>query len=363
MDNYEQLYVTDRDVFEILLSSKQRLKQSALIDIAQDRSIFLSQKANREEVADYLSTLPHDYNDLSTLIERTEQAGRLEKTTYVELPSSVEIDDVKSALLEFEKELPATEKINVPVTGKSSLVANFEYDELDYSRTRLAQRQHKLAQIEVKVESGRTVIRMPANEKARGFVETITAKIGSLKKENLTAKQISLAELTEPSLRNQFFLKLMNGVASHKLQTVTAVKVATFDKAPKDDEFDDVVGEVTPELLAVVNNVALGGENVVMTDEFRQLAARGFFIVAVTWRSIQEEEPRDLIRFSVSFDDPVGGRGIKYAVRFAKRIDGDRFAASFKRLSEIRESSLFGSLEAAASQSLSELIAKKSSDE
>lgn len=355
MDTNEQLYVTDRDVFEILLSSKQRLTQSALIDLAQDRSIFVSQKITREELSDYLSTLPHDYNDLSTLIERTEQTGRLEKTTFLELPNTVSVDDVKAALLEFEKELPKGDNINVPVTGRTSLVANFEYDELDYSRTRLAQRQRKQAQIEVKVESGRTVIRMPANEKAKGFVETITSKIESLKKEKLPSKQISLSGLTEPAQRNEFFLKLINSVARHKLQTVTAVKVNTFNRTPKDDEFEDTVGEVNAELLAVVNNVALGGENVVLTDEFKQLTGRGFFIVALTWRAIQEDEPKDLIRFNVSFDDPVAGRGIKYAVRHAKRVDGDRFATSFKRLSDQRESAMFGALEAAANSALAEL--------
>lgn len=351
-ETLEQLYVTDRDIFELLISSKQRMTHQVILDLVQDRNIFCSDKATREDVADYISMLPHDHNDLATLIEKSEQNNRLEKTTFVAVSKDVEIEDIKSAIKLYGAELNGTDAVSIPITGKTTLTANFNYDELDYSKTRLTQRQKKQAQVEVVRDDNRTVIRMPATEKARRIVEIILAKVAAAKKSEVPVVELDLTELTLPAQRTAFFTTLITSIPRHQLQTVTSVKVATFERQSSDEDFDDEVDDIRQDITAIVNKAALGGENIIATPQFRQFTDSGFFIVSVVWQSVQEDEPKDLIRFSLSFDDPVGGRGIKYVVRHASRIDSDRFSGTFKRLSDIRESALFRQLEAAATQVL-----------
>ncbi len=354
----EQLFITDRDIFDLVMSSKQRLTLPVIRSLLRDRRIFCSRDANREDLANHLSMLPHDYNDLASLIESSSAGQRMEKTTFVELPPDVSVEDVKAAIRAYAHDVPA-DKVSFPSTGRSSLSANIEYTELDFSRNRLAQRQKREAQIEVSAGERATILRMPANDKTKHLVDDIRRRISEAKLIDLPVNRLSLAPLRTPESRSAFFTTLITSIPGFDLQTVTSVKVATFDNDGPEDDLDDEVGDAREEALAVVNKVALGGENLIATEEFRQLSDRGFFIVGLTWRSIQKDTPGDLMKFGVSFEEPVPGNGMRYTVRYAQRLGADHYATSFRRLPDSRESALFGVLEKTAMNVLSAAMAEE----
>lgn len=262
----EQAFVTDRDVFDLLMSSKQRLTNAVMLELIRDRRIFVSPKRTREQLSDYISMLPHDYNDLATLIDKSIPSSRLEKSTFIELPPDVSIDDVKAAIREYAEDAPKGDKVGIPTSGKTKLSATFEYDELDYSRNALAQRQRRNAQIEVIVEDKATVIRLPASEKAKAIVDDICKRIAAKREMEIPPKHLSLDVLTLPEDRTAFFTSLIRAIPQHELQSATNVRVSIFEQSSPDDEMDDDVGDLRQEVLAIVNKVALGGDNIIATE-------------------------------------------------------------------------------------------------
>lgn len=357
---FDQLCATDKEIFDLLMSAKKRLTDAVFLELAKDRRIFCSHRSSRDQLADYLSTLQHDYNDLETIIERRDQQPRGEKSTFVEFAADITVEDLKSAISAYASEYHGIENVSIPVRGPQSLTAIFKYDEFDYSKNRLTQRQKKQAAIVASVEEGKTVLRLPATDKARRIVEGIRSKLDAARVSPVPTVELSVASLTTADDRTQFFTKLISQIPRHRLDTVNSLKVASFavdaDREEEDDDgFEEEVDGVESDLLAVVRSVALSGENLIATPQYRDLRQAGFFITSVVWRCVQLDEPGDMIQFDVSFDDPVGGTGVKYLVRHAARLSDGRYATTFKKLPDIRERNLFALIEKTARAVLTEL--------
>ncbi|MEE2577389.1 hypothetical protein, partial [Pseudomonas aeruginosa] len=80
-DKKNPLYfcATDKEVYDVLMSGKQRLTDSVLLDLAKDRGIFYSPNESRDELSEIMSLLTYDYYDLQVLLSRREQKSRGEK--------------------------------------------------------------------------------------------------------------------------------------------------------------------------------------------------------------------------------------------------------------------------------------------
>jgi hypothetical protein len=79
-------------------------------------------------------------------------------------------------------------------------------------------------------------------------------------------KHLSLDVLTLPEDRTAFFTSLIRAIPQHELQSATNVRVSIFEQSSPDDEMDDDVGDLRQEVLAIVNKVALGGDNIIATE-------------------------------------------------------------------------------------------------
>ena len=107
MPESKRLYcATDKEIFDVLMSSKQRITESVMLELAKDRGVFYSAKDSREILADSLSLLPHDYHDLVFILDQREHSGRAEKLTSVVLDTPLTVNDIKDIANEY-KVLPA----------------------------------------------------------------------------------------------------------------------------------------------------------------------------------------------------------------------------------------------------------------
>lgn len=59
-----QFFATDKDIFDLLASAKQKLTENVLREIARERGIFYSPNDSREALADALSLFPYTLNEL-----------------------------------------------------------------------------------------------------------------------------------------------------------------------------------------------------------------------------------------------------------------------------------------------------------
>jgi hypothetical protein len=364
-DKFHQYFATDKEIYDLLMSGKQKLTETVLHELARDRGIFYSPKTSREGLVDHLALLTHDFHDVFGIIERRDHAKRGEKTTSVTLSTDLSIDEIKEVVQNYQAEVQKTEKVTSHQKGADGVVMNVEYDEYDYSRTRLIQRQRKDASIEFVSKNGVTTIRMPATEKAKAVVSNLRDKIESKKKAVIPAQEIELVGLTKAEDRTSFFTFLIANIPGYSLQTVTNLKVASGVSDQDEEAVDldeDEDESAKQEMLAVVHSVAINGKNLVASEQYQQLRKGGFFITAITWRSKQLKEPHDMIQFDASFEDGPAGTGFKYGVRYASRLQNGDYGKNFKPVEDHAKPLLFELIEITARKVLADLTAKADAD-
>lgn len=357
-DKLQQYYATDKEIYDLLMSGKQKLTESVLFELARDRGIFYSPKDTRADLVGAIAALPHDYLDVVGVIERRDHAKRGEKTTSVTLGVDLSIDEIKSVALAYQAESTASEKVTAHQRGVGGYSLNVEYDEYDYSRTRLIQRQRKEANIEFVKKDGATVIRMPATEKARLVVDNLVEKVEGIRKSAVMAQHISLVDIDDPEDRTFFFTSLISGIQGYDLDTVINLKVASGTSDDDGDIDDDEDEEIKQEMLAVVHSVSMQGSNLVASPQYQQLKQGGFYITAITWRAKENISPYDMIQFDASFENGTEGTGFKYGVRRSSRLKNGEYAKQFRAVDEGDRAQLFELLESAARSVLAELHRK-----
>jgi len=234
MTEHQQYFATDKDIHDLLYSAKQRITETVLHELARDRGLFYSARETRETLVDRLSLLGHDYQDVIGIIERRESSRRGERTTSVTLDVSLTGDELKEVIAEYRQETPK-EGVTSFQKSTNEFILNVTYDEYDYSKTRLIQRQQHDATIEFLQRDGKTFVRIPATEKARVIVDSLKEKIASKKKQEVISEEIELSALTEAEDRTAFFMQLICSLPDFNLMTVSRLRVASSTAFQKDD--------------------------------------------------------------------------------------------------------------------------------
>lgn len=354
-----QFFATDKDIFDLLASAKQKLTENVLREIARERGIFYSQNDSREDLADALSLLPFTLNELVDLMDRRETSRRNEKTTTITLDATLEVDDIKAAIKEYQDEVGPTEKVDSHLKGANEVVLNVEYDEMDYSRTRLIQRQRHDATIQFVQQNGKTLVRLPASEKSQRIVENLTSRIESRRKAVVPRETIELDGDFGADERTAFFTRLMSELPGYKLKGVTNLRISPSKRSDTEtddeEELDDDEREAASrEMLVIVRSMALTGENLMASEEYQALRKRGFYITAITWRADQTSIPYDSPHLHAEFADGEAGTGFKYSVKGIYRFQEGFYTKTARPADDAEREKLYGLLEATARKVLSE---------
>lgn len=354
-----QFFATDKDIFDLLASAKQKLTENVLREVARGRGIFYSPNDSRETLADALSLLPFTLNELVDLMDRRETSRRNEKTTTITLDAQIDADDIKAAIREYQEEVGATEKVDSHLKGVNEVVLNVEYDEMDYSRTRLIQRQRHDATIQFVQQNGKTVVRLPASEKSQRIVENLTSRIESRRRAVVPRETIELDPDYDADERTAFFTRLMSGLPGYKLKGVTNLRISPSKRSDEiDDEEDlddDQLDAANREMLVIVRSMALTGENLIASEEYQALRKRGFFITAIAWRADQTSPPYDAPHLHAEFADGEAGTGFKYSVKGIFRFQAGSYTKTARPTDDAEREQLYGLLEATARKVLCEL--------
>lgn len=353
---------TDKEIFDALMSAKQKINEKVILELAKDRGIFYSAKATREDLISKISLLPHDYHDLNTLLEQREHAGRAEKLTSVTLHAVISVEEIKEALKEYAAESPADERITHHAKGNDRVIANIQYSDVDYGKTRLVQRTPKEAGIEFHIEAEKTVIRMPANERTKGIFGKLKDKLDAKKKTEIPAVRIEISEFTSPELRTEFFTSLISGLNGFKPENVTSVKVEKLKKESDEEELDldddQNAEEAKQEALSLVKNVALKGDTLLASEEYQSLIKKGFFITSIIWRSKLAKSPYPIIEFEAAFEEPELGKGFKYFVRGAYNVVDKQYTKTIRPVEPNDKEKYLGIIEETAANTIKILRTK-----
>ncbi|MFG1205545.1 hypothetical protein [Xanthobacter flavus] len=360
-----QLFANDKEIYDLIMASSRRMSSGVLVELLQDRRIFVGMDG-RSKLADMLATLPHDHHDVAGLVSKGEVARRAERTTSVRIPGALTLQDLRSALSQYIKDVAGGEELSVQSAVEDRLLVSVEYDEVEYSRTSLIQKQRRSSDFEFVIEDEFVTVRFPSNEKAREIVDSVTSKLSTIKNHTYSHEQITVSHIGDPAGRSRFFLSLMNRVEGFRLLHVTDVRVGRFSEvddvsgADDDAEVEAVIGGRSEQLISYIRSVSIRGANLVLTPEFKRLMDGGFFITALTWEAERAAEPRDLVRFDVSFEDGVAGTGLRYALRHKGRRENGNLSSTFHPVPEMQRSGLYRAIEIAARFVLQEIDTERS---
>jgi hypothetical protein len=357
---------TDKEIHDVLMSAKQRIHCGVLLELAKDRKIFYSPADTREDLIHQLSLLPHGYHELSIILEQREHAGRAEKVTSVTLNANLTVDELKEIAKEYVGESPDDEKVTTFTKGVDQVFVNIKYSDVDYGKTRLIQRTPKEAGIEFHVSEGKTVVRMPANTKAKEIFDKLRSKLESKRKAVVPLERIEIGDFNLSQSRTEFFTTLISKLDGFKLDNVTSVKVEPIAEFFSDDELDldddQSKEEAKQEALALVKNVALKGETLLASEEYQSLLVKGFFITSIIWRSKFLTDPFPIVEFEAAFEQPELGKGFRYNVRGSLNLADGEYTKTLRPLDAVSKEKYLSILEKTASKTVREIRAVLASE-
>jgi hypothetical protein len=357
-------YATDKEIFDVLASSRQRVSEAALLDMARSRGIFYSPRDLRDTLASNISLLPHDYDSLKEILGKSENPNRSEKVTSITLNARITPQTIKEVVKKFGENAPPDERVTAQAESPDKYRMQVKYTELDYAKTRLLQRRNREADIRFIIEDDKTTIRLPANPKAREIVALLKTGLDASQKTEIPSETTDISDLSTDD-RTLFFTDLISTMEDYELSDVMNVKVQSGGK-PKSPplEDDEKNGEeqadaaITERMLAVVEDVALHGKALLVSAEYQLLKDKGFFITSITWKAQQTKSPFNIVEFDAGFEEPEEGRGFRYNVRGLYRNRDGQFTKTMQPLSAAHKEEIFPIIERTALHVLDELRKK-----
>jgi len=334
-------YATDKDIYDLLMSSKKRIRPEVMLELLREHGIFLSHEEPKERLADYVSLLPHDWPALQRLIDQAEHGRPRDKVTSVALTGISGTEAVPDAVEELrvsrEKHGETYTVTREPGGGFRVVV---RYSEMDYSRTRLRQRRELEAEMHIEPTAEGLRIRYPATDRAEDIVRGVVSSLQGSTEASSDERRIELSGIADPEVRTRFFTRMIRGVEGYTVHDVTIVSVDRSIATPSiesgDGEPQAKTGPVEStsdeeRVEGIVKNAILRGDGVLSSEEYQALRGKLFFISKVRWHSRSQETNGPMVEFEASFGNPAEGMDFRYQVCGIWRV------GSHGRLNKTRE--------------------------
>lgn len=318
-------FADDKDVYDLLSSSKLRLSSKRLVLIARKRGIILPME-DRDELAKYISLLPFDFAQMSDLVEAVSSKDRDERKSIVDYDGAASTDEMICYLekLKTERSARFAEVYTIVKLTSERISVEVKYSELDYSKTRLFQRQPREIIIEVEKTPTGFQLRHDATERAKQILDNLAQLMNGTK-----VREIEIKHLSTAAARTQFFISLIKNIKGFTLENVTTANCSKMPdvNASKGEEFED--GELISEeetqlkesLAAVVRNIKMSGILVHMSPEFKLAQQKGLYVNHIVW--VSSEERRKVV-FEAGFGDENHEGQFRYDIRgvYERKSDG-----------------------------------------
>jgi hypothetical protein len=359
-DKYPRLFASDKELYDLMFSAKQRITDGVLHRATRERGVFFGSATSRGDLADYISMTIHDLQDVIDLVKDAEPGTRGERTSSLTVKMKLEASEIREVIQEYADTDGKNDKVAVPLNTPKAVIATVAYSEFDLSRTTLAQRQDKVANLDFRVEDDAVVIRFPANDKGRELVEILIEKLESKKKSSVPQERVAVEDLS-PEDRTRFFINLVTKMPGFRLDSVTKLKVSsesmTIDDLDSDEDDDTTDQEAAKSaMINLVTNVALSGNDLLVSKQYRQMEEDGFFITSIKWEATQTVHPFDKAEFEALFENAQEGTGFQYLARHSRRSERTgTYPRNFKLPDDAIRKVLFSLLEQTAQTALAEI--------
>lgn len=338
-------FVEDKDVSDILSTSKIALVR--LHQLARTRGILVSKEDSREDIIARIAQMPFGWRQLNELLEYTSTPERKDSQTVCKVESRCSAADIRKCLDALMDARSRTEQeiYSAPKqVGKKTLRIVVSYPEIDESKSRLAQRIVREAEIEIEEGPKGLLIRCTDRHRAKQIVKDFIARLNKIAPcEEIT---IDLSDVLIAKTRTEFFLEVMAGLPGFIRENVKSLRGSRLPASARKDPLDEEESNLAKEdFEASVRKIVLTGEKIDKSRQYKQLEESGFFISEASWLS-RNDRKGVLVEFEIGFGNDESAKDFYYCVkrvyeadkhgeypRSGKRPTGDRL----KELTQILE--------------------------
>lgn len=292
-------YATDKNISDAL--NEHKVDAATLATLFHARNTLVSNRSPRKWLADYFSTLSHDYYDHKSIATKLGIASRRERVTSVQVTGVQGSDQIMAAISKVKSELEEHGDVVTIKKKNDRIVLRVEYSIVDYRRSEFNQVQEKDGEIEFQKEGDSFVVRNTHNNYVDDVRDLVLSSIETTSSDEIMKHSISLEGFPDPKTRSEFFYNLMNGLSGYINRDVTDVYV--FKAGADDHEL-----EAEPH----IERVALKGTGVTQTEHLARLAADGYYIVKVGWRFAEEFGKGAHYAAEALFTSPADCTGFSY---------------------------------------------------
>lgn len=349
-------FADDKDIQDLLLSSK--LGKGRLLQIAQRRGIVLPKDDSREQIISAIARMPHDWSQLSDLLDQTSTAERSDKRSMAVVPGEFTADELHRVIdqLKDDRMDSSGEQWSVVQSGKNQIMATAAFAEVDPSKTRLAQRVQREISIEIEKTSSGLQVRHSARERGTEIIQDLVARLQESRGQKISATIIDLSTVLNPEFRTDFFIKLGHGISGYRMDETLSVRGSRMsvseESEPSDEELE------SQDFAAAVRKIILTGRKVDQSPEYRRFAESKFFVSEMTWTAIDDHKEGLKVEFEAGFAADESAQRFSYAVkRIWERNSNGEFKKGYIRASGDRLRVLNQALEAAALRAQQEVFA------
>lgn len=292
-------YASDKNVFEALMQ-KQKVDTATLATLFRNRNTIVSKATDREVLAEYFSSLTHDFYDHKIISEKIGTAPRRERSTSVDLKGDIDTVSIKNTLDELRQEInDSGDNATISRDGDNFSIL-IQYSRPDYKKSEFAQLVTKDAVIEFKKTGEGYNILSPQNDFANEIRDELVLNI---RKKNPTPVEkfvITLFDKPTPKVRTKFFIDLVDGLEGFTKRDVSDVYV--YKPKTSVDDRDDLADEDDE---THIEKVLLRGNGVNRSAILNDLVnSDSYFIIKICWTTKRIFGNGDAFKLEASFADP-----------------------------------------------------------
>ena len=324
-----KFHITSIDIFDTLMAKGRRIGIDGLVNMAKNKFILISKDDDKKKMAEYVSQLPYDYDDIVSLYEIIEQDTRREKLSTMQIKKKMNYEQIQGAVDNLSTQLAnCNEKLSIKSNpSQPVLFLEYEYPDIDFGKATMLQETIMRDRIELSLNKPDiTDLRFAANQKCKDLIEKIIKEIEEASSDKLEVDEIELSHISDGGKRNQFFFSLISEIPGLDLDDVSGVKISkSNDSMTVEDDVKDIQdgGEdsddiATKELAGFIKEVAIKGRALLSQKEYLEFVGKGFFISNIVWKSLDKTvEPNLLVEFEAGFANNQECKGFQYTVKGA----------------------------------------------
>jgi hypothetical protein len=345
-------YATNKDVFDLIMSSKREFSAQLLREFLARRGILLSRTERFEDIARYLSSLELSSADRLELEDQLTDSRRAEKMTVSTVQTTMDAERLATVAAKLaEKRTGLQEQFQADFSS-GALELEIAYTDIDYGKTTLKQKRERDMRMEF-VQAGDTLtIRRPANGKSDEILSGILDILAEQETAKPKVREVDLSGLATAELRNRFFTRLicaLDGLAFVDVAGVWVARVAegtdaegggalAEDEGEKDNgalvdgggeenvgaEVDETGQPLAKETVGQLSRALLEGTGVLGTRGYKSFISEGFSISWIRWTCKTTDRDEDLVKFEAGLQSPGSGEGFRYNIcgLYRKKEDG-----------------------------------------